>query len=110
MGSASRAAPDIVRDLDDAREFALDQVARKAAAARDAGETALRRQRELLDGRVLAGLVDPALQPVGRFDLGELRGDEAEHRDLAFRQETQRREIAGARRVVFEEEAVDLEE
>ena len=37
-----------------------------------------------------------------------MRADQAEHDALGLRHEAQRREIAGARRVVFEQEVIDL--
>src|SRR6185437_14578216 len=71
------------------------------------GETALRRQRELVERRVTACLFNAALEFVLTLHLRTFGGDEAEHGGLAFGQEAQWRGAAGARRIVFEKITVD---
>ena len=74
------------------------------------GEAALRREAELLERRVLRGLLDAALQLVLRLELAALRRHEAEHDLLvALRQEAQRLEAARALVVPLHEEPVHLE-
>src|SRR5712692_2983093 len=51
-------------------------------------EPALRGDRELLQGEVLAGLLDAPREVVHRLQLRLLRADQAEHRDLALRHES----------------------
>ena len=71
------------------------------------GKAALRGHRELIERGEFRGLVDAALDVVLLFERPELGADEAEHHDLvAFGQEPQRLEAAGALGVVFEEIAV----
>ena len=60
-------------------------------------------------GMSFAAAVDAPLEVVLRFELVELGADQAQHDDLALRHVPQRREVAGARVVVFEEIAVDGE-
>src|SRR6266850_3226548 len=74
-----------------------------------AAEAALRAKPQLLDRDMLACLVDPPPERVGRFDFRPLGADHAEERDLPLAQVLERREIAGARRVVLEQVGVDLE-
>src|SRR5712671_6039904 len=72
-----------------------------------AGETTLRTQRQLLKRGEFRRLIDPALDGVLALQGATLRRDDADHRDLlAFRQEPQRLEAAGALAVVLEEVAV----
>lgn len=73
------------------------------------GEAALRRQRELLEGDVPAGLIDAPLKVVPGLQLWPLRRDQAEHHDLAGRDEPQRLEAAGAGVVELQKEPVDLQ-
>jgi hypothetical protein len=54
-------------------------------------------------------LLDAALELVLGLELAALGRDEAEHDDLAVRDEAQRLEAAGARVVPLHEEAVDVE-
>src|SRR4029079_8749749 len=101
-------SPYLARGLDHQAE--LGDLARDihGVAADAAGETALRTQRELLQRSMLRSFVDPALELVLGFELAALGGDQAEHRDRALGEKTQRLESAGARAVVFEEVPVDI--
>src|SRR5258706_3950577 len=81
-------------------------LARDLVAVHGARESALRREAELLERRVLRRLVDAPLDGVLRLELAELGGDEAQHHGLALRQEAQRPEVPGALVVVLEEVAV----
>src|SRR6185437_5842795 len=74
-----------------------------------AREAALRAEGELIERTIFRRLLDPALQRVFGLERRELGGDEAEDDSLALRHETQRREIAGALVVIFEEIAVDID-
>ena len=60
--------------------------------------------REALERHELRRLVDAAACSSEVLELGRLAADEAEHDAFAPRQEAQRREIAGALAVVFEQE------
>src|SRR4051794_28761105 len=104
-----RVSPYLARGLDHQAE--LGDFARDihGVAADTAGETALRTQCELLQRRMLRRFVDAALELVLGLELAALGGDQAEHRDLALGQKTQRLETAGARAVVFEKVAVDID-
>src|SRR5690606_2626804 len=73
-----------------------------------AGEAAVRRQGELLEGGVLRRLVDAALEVVLGFQGAELGRDQAQHHDLAARQEAQGPEIAAAVIVVFHEIRIQM--
>src|SRR6266851_3558723 len=57
-------APDLARNLDTARELGPLLLLGQQVAFLGAGEAALRRQAELLQGRELRGLVDAALELV----------------------------------------------
>jgi hypothetical protein len=78
-------------------------------AADAAAESALRAQRKLIEGQIASCIVDAALEHIHRLELGTLGRDETEDRDFAFREETQRRQIARALAVVFEQKPVVLE-
>src|SRR5579871_2008426 len=101
-----RRSPRLARRIDDEPEFGDLVLDRHGVAADAAGKSALRRQRQLIERHVTAGLVDAALERVLAFERGVLGRDQTEHRHLAFRQEAQRRKVAGPRRVIFEEVAV----
>src|SRR5262249_10743772 len=105
----SRRAPHVARDADDETELGDLLGDRHGLATDAAGEAALRAQGELLERGVAAGLVDAALERVGTLELAALGGDEPEHRDLALGQKAQRRKAAGARRIVFQKIAVDVD-
>src|SRR6478672_11519417 len=104
-----RASPYLVRGLDHQAELGDFPRDIHGVAADAAGETALRTQRELLQRRMLRRFVDPALELVLGFELAALGGDQAEDRDLALGEKAQRLEPAGARAVVFEKVAVDID-
>ena len=102
-----RLAPHLARCL--GHEFQLrDLVADRHGVAADAGgEAALRRQSKLVERRVARRLFDAPFQLVLGFHLRTFGRDETKHGGLAFGQEAQRRKAAGARRIVFQEIAVD---
>src|SRR5690606_12419318 len=66
-------------------------------AVHRAAESALRAERELLDRRVLRGLLDAALEIVGVLELAELGGHQSQHHGLVLRQEAQGLEVPGTR-------------
>src|SRR6185295_5257510 len=71
-------------------------------------EAALGAERQAVERREARGLVDAAPELVLRLERRSLRRHQPEHRDLAFAEESQWIEGARARRVVLEEEAVDV--
>src|SRR5690606_30877915 len=105
--SWERSVPDGVGDLDDAGQLPLLVVESDGIAADAAGEAALGAERQPLERHDLGGLVDPALELVGARCLRHLGADEPEDHALALRYVAERREIAGPRRIVFEEKDVD---
>src|SRR5882672_3072691 len=107
QGGRSRelSSPNLARGLDYHLELALLVVLGDAVADHVGGEAALRAERELLERQVLRRLFDPAPQAVDGLELGHLGADEPQDADLALRKVAQRREAAGARAVVLEEEA-----
>src|SRR6266536_1381459 len=70
------------------------------------GETALRAQRQPLQGHVPCGLLDPRLELVLGLQPGFLGGDQAEHRNPVLRQVAEGLEAARAGVVVLEQEAL----
>src|SRR5487761_1416759 len=104
-----RSAPHLARHLDDEADLGHFVVERDLVALDGAREAALRREGELVQGRIARRLVDAALQLVLALEPADFGGDEAEHDDLALGQEAQRTKIARARIVIFEEEAVDVD-
>src|SRR5215472_10575946 len=102
-------APDLTRDLDDALKLVDLLLDADAVALDGRGEAALRAEGELVERHVFRGLVDPTLELVGTLQHALLRGDEAEYDHLALGYEAERGEAAGARRVVLQEVAVDLD-
>src|SRR5262249_60457472 len=64
---------------------------------------------KLVESTVFARLVDAPLDLILALELSGFGADEAEHHGLALRHRAQRTEIAGARRVVFQEIAVDFD-
>src|SRR5205085_8996828 len=73
------------------------------------GKTALRADGEALQWNEAACLLDPPPKFGLAFQRISLGRDEAEHDRLLLRHEAQRRETAGARGIVFEEEELDGE-
>src|SRR3984893_271024 len=103
-------APDFARRLDDEAQLCDLFVSGQRVAVDGRGEAALRAEAELLERHVFRRLVDPALQSVLAFERGALAGDEAQDYPLiALGHKAQRLEPAGARIVVFQEEAIDTE-
>src|ERR1700733_11614340 len=89
-------APDLLGDLDDEAKLVPLLLLGEVVALAGGGEAALRGQAELVDVRVLGGLLDPALDEVLGLKLAALAGDDAEHDPLALGQVAQRLEAAGA--------------
>src|SRR5215468_8056969 len=77
----ARLAPHLAGGLDDELELGPLFLVRQLVARSDARKPALRRQRELLQGHVLGGLVDAPLQLVLLFKSAVLGGDQAQHND-----------------------------
>src|SRR5437763_1199539 len=100
-------APDFAGELVDQSELRPLLLLCQDVAFLGRGEAALGRKAELLQRRKLAGLVDAAPDIVFLLERAALRSDESEHHYLvAFRQEAQRLEAAGARAVIFQEIAI----
>src|SRR5438105_4889795 len=102
-------APYLFRSLDDQAQLRCLRLTRDLIAMHGARKAALRRQTELVERQHLRGLVDFSLQRVLGLELAELGRDQAENDGLPGRHEAQRRKIAAAGIVVFEEIPVDLE-
>src|SRR3954466_6379267 len=108
-GDLSCAAPDPVGDFDDARELgALLRFAERIALDR-AGEAALRAEGEPRERRHFRRLVDAAPQLIGRLHARALARHQPEGDALSLGQIAQWLEAAGARRVVLEEVAGDVD-
>ena len=101
-------APHFARDFDATLELAPLVGLAEVVAVHGRGEAALVAERALLDRHVFRRFVDAPLDLVLGLGRGMLGAHQAEDDRLAFRREAQRREVARALVVVFEEKAVDL--
>src|SRR6476660_1015038 len=72
-------------------------------------KAALGAQREILQGNVLGGVLDPSHEYVSAFHSRQLGADQAENDGFSARHETQRFECTGALVVVFEQKTVNLQ-
>src|SRR6185312_4898513 len=100
---ARSAPPDLFRQLDDHAQLRPLFVGGENVAFLGRSKSALRRERELVERHDPGRLLDALLDVVARLQPPGLGCDDAEHDDLvAFRQEAQRLETAGALAVVFE--------
>src|SRR5260221_7735311 len=88
-------APHLGRRLDDQPELGRLRLALDVVAVHGAGEAALRRESQLIQGNELRGLVDAALEVVLSLQRSDLRAHDAEDDTLALGHEPERREIAG---------------
>src|SRR5215467_438324 len=102
-------APHLAGGLDDELELGPLLLVRQLVARGDARKPTLRRQRQLLQGHVLGGLVDAPLQLVLLLEAAVLGGDQIQHNDVVLGHEEQRGEVASAGRIIFEEESIDLD-
>src|ERR1700749_2444683 len=89
-------APDLGGGVDDQGELVPLLLLGEVVALLGRGEAALAGQAELVEGGVLGGLVDPALDEVLGLELAALAGDHAEHDPLALGQVAERLEAARA--------------
>src|SRR5262249_42148570 len=104
-----RAAPNLLRHLDDAGELRPFDLLRDRDVLGGAGrKPALRAQAQLLELDIAACLLDPPFEHIDALQFGDLGGDEAEHHEFSLRHVSQRCECPGARIVVFEKIAIDL--
>src|SRR5262249_27713947 len=87
-------APHLGGGLDDELELGPLLLVRQLVARSDARKPTLRRQRQLLQGHVLGGLVDAPLQLVLLLESAVLGSDQTQHNDLALGHEAQRGEVA----------------
>src|SRR5262249_35219337 len=94
------------RRFDHARKLAALVGLAQRVARNATGEAALRAYRQLVEIDITRRLLDPTAQEIEAFRLGRLAADEPEHDAFSLGDETQRREIAGARRVVFKQEVI----
>src|SRR5208337_1942479 len=102
-------APELVRELDNEAELALLHLRRNRIARVETGEAALWADREALKINIARRVLDPSLELVLALHRSRLGRDQAKHDALVPRQQPQRRERAGARRIVFEEVEGDVE-
>src|SRR5579862_7114225 len=105
---ALRLAPYFARDFHRPRELLPLVALAQIIAVRRRGEAALMAQGALVERDVATRLLDPLLDLVLSLDRRTLRAHQAEHDRLALWGKAQRREVAGAFVVIFEEEPVDL--
>jgi hypothetical protein len=106
---AERSTPDVPGRGNEQLQFARLHIEPQAVVAVEGGEPALRTKPQAVEINDTGGLVDAALERVLGFELGNLGADQAEDGDGVLGQETQRREVSGARGVVLEQIAIDLE-
>src|SRR3954465_594831 len=104
---ASGGAPSFLRQLYHQPELCLLHFGADRVAGIGGGEPALRADREAFERDVARGFVEAALQHGLILEKVHLGRNEAEHDRLAVRNEAQRREVARAFRIVFEEEEFD---
>src|SRR4051812_34058679 len=83
---ASLAPPDLLGRLYDETQLGTLRLDSDVVAVHSAGETALRRQGELVERNVFGGGLDAALELVLVFHFAELGGHQAQHDRLALRQ------------------------
>ena len=101
-----QSVPDAAGGVDDEAELGPLLVFGEKISFHGGSEAALRAEGHVFEREVARGLVDALDQLVGVFKLRTLGADKAEDDRLIARYETQRLEGAGARVVVFEQEAV----
>src|SRR3954470_24975356 len=106
---ASGAAPRLLRQLYHQPELCLLHFGADRVAGCGGGEPALRADSEAIERDVARGLVETALQHGLILEKVRLGRHEAERDRLALRHEAQRREVAGAWRIVFEKEEFNRE-
>src|ERR1700681_1293789 len=102
-------APYLFRSLDDQAHLRCLRLTRDLITMHGARKATLRRQTELVKRQHFSCLVDFSLQRVLGLELAKLGRDQAQNDGLPRRHEAQRRKIARAGIVVFEEIPVDLE-
>src|SRR6266849_7504403 len=102
-------SPNQAGEVDHEPELCLLRLKGDPVPGFDAGKAALRADAEAIEIDEAAGVGDAAAELVDVLHRGSLGRYQAEHNGLVFRHETQRREIASARTVVFEEEKPDVE-
>src|SRR5215211_1834984 len=107
FGSGAGAAPHLFGDLDDHAQLGPLLVLGKRVALLRGGKAALRREAELVEMDVFAGLVNPALDVVLLLKNARLGGYKAQYDGLALRQEAQGLEASGTVRIPFHEIAID---
>src|SRR5829696_2864032 len=107
LGAGAGAPPHLFGDLDDHAQLGPLLVLGKRVALLGGGKAALRREAELVEIDVFAGLVDPALDVVFLLETPGLGGHKAQNDGLALRQEAQGLEASGTVRVPFHEVAID---
>src|ERR1700728_1715896 len=95
--------PYFLRRFDHETELGTLVFDRDVVSVYGARKAALRRQCQLLQGRILGGLFNTAPKYAFVFHRAELGRHQAENHSLSFRQETQRLEVAGAYVIVLEE-------
>ena len=101
-----RLFPNCMRDLNERSKLGpLPRFAERIPGD-SARKTALRTNREPVEIDVPRRILHAALQRIGTLKLRSLAADDPQHDALVFRHETQRREVAGTRRIVFEQKMV----
>src|SRR5213078_3149418 len=99
-------APDFPRQLHAERQLRLLLIHRDLVALDGRGEAALRAQADLLERHVLGRLVETPPEVVLPLQGADLGGDEPQDHARTLGDEAERREVARARVVELEEEAV----
>src|ERR1044072_1246479 len=100
--SCYSSGPELARRFNNQRQLAALVVFGHRVAGNGAGKTALRADRQPARIDVAGSLADATPECIESSQHRRLRADDAEHHALVFRHETQRREVAGARRIIFE--------
>src|SRR5262249_38537548 len=101
-------SPDRVRRIHGQPELRAFVPLGKRVAAGAAGETALRTNGEPLRDNILRRFIDAPSQAIDRFEDWRFATDQTEHDALLLWDKAQRRKVACARRVIFEQEMVRL--
>src|SRR5215469_6021990 len=101
--------PELARRIDHNLELTPLLFFAEQIPVRRRRETALRAEGELFDRHVARSVLDAADQIVWTLDIGDLTAHQPQHHALALRNEAQRLESAGSRRIVFQKEGINAQ-
>ena len=103
-----KSAPNCLGRLHDQRQFGTLIVFGEGIPGDSAGEAALRADGKTIEINIACRLVRPPLQCFQAFEYRCLGAYETEHDAFVFRHEAKRFEITRARRIIFEQEVIDV--